>query len=152
MGCFHIVWNYGIKLPFVEKLHEVLHAFLRTSEQGEWRPDDRKLSDAFVLHYRRGKWKSPHVGTDLAPDKIVPDDPASAAMELEIKLRPSPVEISISMCHKLYWDDYRRHSRTSQASGERQFANRVAKEVKALAAYLQQVYELTETPQAVFVP
>jgi hypothetical protein len=133
-------WEFSMEIPNFEKVHNVLHAFLRTSEHGEWVQDDSEKADPFVLYYRRGLWKKSFFGFG---GRLVPldyRDARQAPVRLTLTLRPSPQDVSISVRYRFCtnW--------TISKKMEQAIANNVASEVRGLASYLKKFYELPALP------
>ncbi|MEQ8786234.1 MAG: hypothetical protein RIC55_08040 [Pirellulaceae bacterium] len=149
-------WTATIALPPVDKPHEAIHAFLRTSEFGEWQPNPEKESDAFVLNYRRGRpyRKSGFFGIGASLDWNTPTYPESVPVEqarmfLRVTLRPSPTVLTIRVQHTAPVMDHRRMSAgTTEVCErfERQLEKAVHGESTALRTYLHDYYRLTEPP------
>jgi hypothetical protein len=134
-----IEWTSRIELPSFEHVHDVLHAFLRTSEWGEWESDSESPSDGFVRNYRRGRWKRTFSGT-LAPARFAKLEPKTLAMRLLVTLRPSPQDVSISLSHRAFFPA----GGLLSTKATQLCAQYVKSEVNALAAYLAKAYQLAE--------
>ena len=155
MFTLRIEWKYVLKIPFHDRVHEVLHAFLRTSEQGEWTPNEEIPSDAFVLNYRRGRWQRRWFGRgEWLPEPWhscfgdATRNAGLAPMELRITLRPTPSEVTIGIYHFAYLrGGPTPYQKQQKQADETALAHLVDSEVKALAEYLREVYDLPEPPQ-----
>ena len=135
----------------------MIHAFLRTSEQGSWEPDGSVPSDAFVLHYRRGEpsprphgrlfhyfegrwgedYESSVIGSGWA--KSV----GSPLMQLKVVLRPSSDQVHITLENSLV-DPHA--SLLLKAFGDR-FQREFQAEVGALVTYLKELLQIPERPE-----
>lgn len=123
----------------VENIHATLVAFFRTSDEGEWMPDDTAVSDAFCLNFRRGLWSKQFFGQSLSPQPLT-GNKDDAPMQLRLLIRPSPVEMRISVEHKVF------SRRRMNAAQQNLYGFHIAKELVSLSAYLRQVYELPALP------
>jgi len=137
-----VQWRSSITIPFDEGVHNVVHAFLRTSEWGEWIADETAQSDPFVLKYRRGLWRRSLLGSlGLGPRLVhrdwISQGKRAAPMRLTVTLRPSPRDVQIIVRH--YFDAGCAPFFTKAAS---YFSEWVHTEVNGLAYYLAKVYSL----------
>lgn len=148
-------------LPFVENVHNVLIAFLRTAESGEWKVDAENPSDQFVMHFIRGKWRKPILfGRGIVPvmhnlhkTQLVAE---TVPMRLKVRLLPSPQDLTITLEHEAYAVDvdaaildYPKaffDSRRRYECYVPQWNEIIGKEVVSLRAYLKKCYNLPELP------
>ena len=137
-----IEWRYAFEIPIAEDLHNVLHAFFRTSEHGVWGQDEEESSDAFVLHYRRGEWAKSlfGFGKRLVPAPVTMLTIEAAPMRLNVTLRPSPDLVRVGLQYIFSWGGH------ISAETARFVGNGVFEEVKALTAYVTRAYSLPALP------
>lgn len=134
--------KFSLRIPNVENVHTVLHAFLRTCKDGEWLQEESEKTDPFVLCYRRGSWKKSFLGLGK---RLVPDQeftrPQDAPMRLTVSLRPSPEEVDVGL-------RYQSHMVESifRKKMDRSIEEVVRSEVSDLASYLRKFYELPALP------
>jgi hypothetical protein len=140
-----IEWVWSMELPIVDRIHETILAFLRTSEFGLWEPSENERNDVFVLHFHRGRWKRSFLSRRLAPNwsgKRL----QSAPLKLRVTLRPSSVDIVVNLqflfCHDL---------RFFAEGQERQVWKSLADEVAGLATYLAKVYRSPQLPSPTLI-
>lgn len=141
-------------LPFVENVHNVLIAFLRTAESGEWKVDAENPSDQFVIHFIRGRWRKPILfGRGIVPamhelrhDKVVVE---SLPMRLKVKLLPSPQDLTIMLEHEVYAVNVTEDiwNRKAVEWYVRQWDGLIGNEIASLRAYLKKCYNLPDLPQ-----
>lgn len=139
-------------LPFVENVHNVLIAFLRTAEPGEWKADAEYASDQFVMHFIRGKWRKPILfGRGIVPamhelrhDKVVVE---SVPMRLKVKLLPSPQDLTITLEHEVYAVNV--DSTRLDHPYVPQWDKIIGNEIASLRAYLKKCYDLPDLPRLV---
>ena len=142
--------NTRLSLPPVARIHEVVIAFLRTSETGSWKSDDTERSDHFEMHFFRGNWgrnwltggrvpKLPFLHGDVTEADTI-------AMTLRITVRPSPRQLILTCRHTVF--------SPVPLSAECFWGPRVMmpaqdvirQEVETLRGYLRECYDLAETP------
>ncbi len=134
-----------IVLPLVDNIHQVLIAFLRTSEFGEWLVDEEKQSDHFSMFFIRGNWKKSVFGLG---GKRVPGEWSairSVPMQLHVSIRPSPQDVTVRLTHTA-------SLRTSDAFYGRdklRLREAVDDEVNSLHAYLRKCYDLPDEPRLI---
>jgi len=147
-------------LPFVENVHNVLIAFLRTSEFGEWKVDTEKSGDQFVMHFIRGKWRKPMLfGRGAVPamhnmcgnGELVAE---TVPMRLDVKLLPSPQDLTITLEHEIHGVDIPSWglSKVEEARFETymgQWKRIIVAELANLRAYLKKCYNLPDLPRLV---
>jgi len=143
-------------LPFVENVHNVLIAFLRTAESGEWKGDAEKPSDQFVMHFIRGRWRKAFVFAggmvpamhELRKDKVVVE---SLPMRLKVKLLPSPQDLTIMLEHEVYAVNVPEDlcDREAVEWWVHQWDGLIGNEVASLRAYLKKCYNLPDLPRLV---
>ena len=144
-----IEWVYSLNVSPVDSvgIHEVLHAFFRTSEYGEWRADPVAASDSFVLRYLRGRWRRSFfgLGKTLIPSGSRTETLENVPLRLAVTIRPAPENYRIGLRYRLVlvlpW------SSSFRRDDEQRIAEATLGEVKALSSYLREVYGWTETPQ-----
>lgn len=145
MSSFGIEWQYVVKLPFQDKLHDAIHAFLRTSDHGEWTADDKEPSDGFFLHYRRGNWRRSLLGFGTALVPACTSFPESKKtktipMQLQLKVRPGPETIITARYRAFFSYDAKWSWPKELKVAEQRVADVVRAEIDALLRYLTEVY------------
>jgi len=143
---YRLDWKHQLEMPFADRVHDAILAFLRTSGHGEWKPDEIEESDRFVLHFRRGVWNRSLFGMAkrLIPEPSWKNDPTRSSMTLRITLRPSPDSVNIGLFHSLHWTMGYAENYAKQASDF--YTEYVKAEVGALADYLRDFFQLPEPP------
>ena len=142
--------KHTIVLPVVDKVHEVLYSFLRTSDWGEWAQNPEIPSDPFVLHFCRGQ-KATHRlggflgigGREVLARNYPSWHPRDIFMLLKVTVRPSPSTIRVNLSYSLmpFFGQPDKNERAIES-----VCMYMEDEVKALVAYLKECYELPELP------
>ncbi len=141
--------KHTIVLPVVDKVHEVLYSFLRTSDWGEWSQNPEMPSDPFVVHLVR--WRSVKRGLFGLGGRQVPPytnpswHPREITMWLKVTVRPSPSAVRVNLFYS-FQPFVRGSGKTVLKQVFGNACKYVENEVRALAAYLKDCYELPETP------
>jgi hypothetical protein len=136
MKIWIVEWASAVDVPRFDRIHDVLNAFLRASEQGAWAFDATEKNAPFVLHYHRGPWDRSLFGWGRkmipAPFKRVV---SLRPMRLIVELFPSLTQVSLTIRHQLYLRGLGKEQvRTAE---EARCSDSVKAERNALAAYLR---------------
>ncbi len=98
MKIWVVEWASAVDVPRFDRIHELLNAFLRASEQGAWTFDTTEKNNPFVLHYRRGPRERSLFGWGRkmipAPFKRVV---SLRPMRLIVELAPSLTQVSLTI-------------------------------------------------------
>ena len=96
--------NYVIVLSTVDRIHEVLVAFLRTSEFRIWSLDESASNDSFVITCIHGDWKKSllGLGSTLVPGNNARRTLAQILMRLQVTIRPSPRDLTIGINYQVF--------------------------------------------------
>ena len=106
-------WKFTMQIPCVDKSHEVIFAFLRTSEWGEWQADTEKASDSFVLNFRRGRKRR---DPGLVPnDFALPEHQIIASAMLGLEDAKVPISV-VTLANRLDAIEHRRGGWRSKPS------------------------------------
>lgn len=140
-------WHHSLRIPIVDKPHEVIFAFLRTSEWGEWHPRRGMPGDAFVMHFERGARAFAPNFLGFGSREVTPYVDTSTPMRevlmlLRVTLRPSPSNVAINLYHTACFF-------TSQGKLpylQQSIHQHIQGEVCELAGYLRECYGLPEVP------
>lgn len=148
-------WKYQLELPLCEAISDVLWTFLRTSEFGEWQIDPTKQPDEFHGYFCRGR--APIIST-LGLFRRENDggnwcnaEPAEVNLYLRTIARPSPARVVIKTVFHFwgFWtlrgDEEVRHTEREEAASR--LALYIHEEVKALAEYFCEFYQLPDVPE-----
>jgi hypothetical protein len=141
-------------LPPVDNVHQVLTAYLRTSELGDWKLDPDQQSDGFVMHFMRGKWAKSMFGrikpgmADRTSDMQL--IPRTVPMRLCATLRPSPQDVTIRLDVEVFTEDGISLSDLKREWGQKMFVRQweemLRQELSGLREYLKKCYDLPELP------
>jgi len=145
------VFKYVLVLPLVENIHQTLVAFLSTSEQGNWIADPLTASTPYVLHVMRGNWKRAWLGLSqaLTPGYCDVDGkginiPESRPMKLKIMIRPSPIDIRLTLLFSVFSVvSFAEPENTQHAA---YWSARTGDEVQNMREYLRTCYGLPSPP------
>jgi carotenoid cleavage dioxygenase-like enzyme len=131
----------------VDTIHDTIIAFLQTSEFGTWDVDDTQPNNQFKLHFIRGNWGRSFfgLGSKRAPRYIEYDSqgkfiPRTKPMLLELAIRPSPHDLSISIRHSVF-------TKGALSLNLAYWQQEVRGEIDALRHYLEKCYGLDELPR-----
>lgn len=150
-----------IRLPYVEKIHEVINAYFRTSIQGEWELDTALRPDPFIVRYRRGA-RSWMAGLGLRGNwteyqcvypSVLAQGKGKFPVLLKIVIRPSPSATQLSLhfsCRAAY--DAGRKAEFVAADQKRideWLAEIASGDSQGLVDYLFEFYSLQEKPELI---
>lgn len=147
-------YSHQVLLPLAEQIHQVLIAFFRTSEFGEWQFEE-SASDQFSLKFRRGNWKTPLFGNELKsgdPERrqggIV--TPRTVPMRLSVRIRPAPKEVFVIVEHEVFLRGEQMVLKSEWgAANVRQWDAIVSAELGRLTEYLQKCFEMPSAPKCI---
>lgn len=157
MPYFPLDWKHSIAIPMAEGVHTVVHAFLKTSEWGEWLVDEEKENDKFVLNFVRGTKLKTDVfmgfGRRLHAPRLTAQNtsPVDVYMWLRVTIRPSPATLKINIFHSApNLSVYSFKDKQELEELSRQFLHRmkthITGEITGLCEYLKDCYSLEEIP------
>jgi hypothetical protein len=136
--------RYSLELPPVEKVHEVIFSFMRTSDCGEWRSDPEHVSDPFLMHFCRGVQRRGFfgLGSGFTEAHTPPQD---VFMRLKLSVRPSPSCIRIGLTYTFDRYPPSNFAKTNRMGFQR-CCEYTRREAESLARYLRDCFELPELP------
>jgi hypothetical protein len=135
-----------LSLPPVNSIHQVIEAFLRTSDHGVWNREGTQ-GDQFELIFRRGRWRKAFFGNELVPQipDVTPDrryyEASTRPAVLRILIRPSPKGIRLTLNHTVFFHEPVHLDAVRQA-----WADYTLKEVDSMRKYMGEIYELPDVP------
>lgn len=145
-------FSVRLVLPPVEAVHQVLTAYLRTSELGEWRPNPERESDGFVMHFVRGNWGKSRRGRTVHKEPHWDSSgrmiPHTAPTQLEVSVRPSPQDAAVLLEFEFFAQvqSWLFEDKWGQNRYVRHWDAIVREEVAGLREYLKKCYELPDLP------
>jgi hypothetical protein len=150
-----------IRLPYLEKVHEVINAYLRTSLNGEWVVDPAHSPDAFIMFFRRGqrRWDT-YFGFggrwneyEYCLSYLI--DPPALPVFLKIVIRPSPQStlLGLNFTTKPVWPASSSRSQELVAKEQDKVKSMLSSiahsELHGLREYLQEFYSLQDEPELI---
>ena len=155
-------FTHTLIVPKVDTFHEVLAAFLQTSDQGGWSVDPEQESNQFKCNFIRGNWGTSFFGLGA---KRVPQEPTlrddkvivrTQPMRLEIVIRPYQSSLRVRIMYSVFSTEGDEVLRISDTGDKRtkswdqwiaDWHRVVTNEVNDFRNYLQECFGLSEPPK-----
>ena len=151
----------------VEKVHEVINAFLRTCERGPWEMEGPASADGFEMQYRRGPgWRLSILGfkggwqhPKFVLENMLLKGADGLPIRLKVVIRPSPHTLLLTLnfacppadpVARVWSSSSRKWERTAEMTINQWLAQIATGEANGLADYLLEFYSLPERPEVTF--